>query len=72
MTKPASGRTCTSEEPHVHVRRNDKMVKIWLDTLVVAVNYGFTQREVNVIRREVDLRREQLLEAWHAFFGQGR
>ncbi|MGH6896022.1 MAG: DUF4160 domain-containing protein [Geminicoccaceae bacterium] len=48
------------------------MVKIWLDTLVVAVNYGFTQREVNVIRREVDLRREQLLEAWHAFFGQGR
>jgi hypothetical protein len=60
------------ERPHVHVRRDDKMVKIWLDNLVVAVNYGFAQREVNVIRRQVDLRREQLLGAWHAYFGQGR
>ena len=55
-----------------HVRRDDKMVKIWLDNLVVAVNYGFSQREVNVIRRQVDFRREQLLEAWYAHFGQDR
>ena len=48
------------------------MVKIWLDSLVVAVNYGFSQRDINVIRRHVGLRREQLLEAWHAYFGQGR
>jgi hypothetical protein len=32
------------ERPHAHVRRDDKMVKIWLDNLVVAVNYGFAQR----------------------------
>jgi hypothetical protein len=38
----------------------------------VAVDYGFAQREVNVIRRQVDFRREQLLEAWHAHFGKDR
>ena len=62
----------TGERPHVHVRKDDKMVKMWLDSLVVAVNYGFSQREVNVIRRHVEFRHEQLLEAWDAYFGQVR
>jgi Domain of unknown function (DUF4160) len=51
----------TGERPHVHVRGDDKMVKIWLDNLDVAVNYGFPQHEVNVIRRQVDCR----VKGWH-------
>ena len=62
----------TGERPHGHVRKDDKMLKIWLDSLAVAVNYGFSQREVNVIRGQVEHRREQLLEAWGAYFGQDR
>jgi hypothetical protein len=48
------------------------MVKVWLDSTVGAVNHGFSQREVNVIQRWVEFRREQLLEAWYAYFGQDR
>jgi hypothetical protein len=59
----------TGARPHVHVRKDDKMVEIWLDGLVVTVNYGFSQREVSVIRRQVELRRPQLPEASDAYSG---
>jgi hypothetical protein len=62
----------TGEPPHVHVRRDDKMVKVWLSDLTIAVNYGFARHEISTIVRKVSEQRESLLEAWHAHFGQGR
>jgi len=62
----------TGEPPHIHVRRDDKMLKLWLSDLTIAVNYGFAGHEISTIVRKAGEQREAFLEAWHAHFSQGR
>lgn len=54
---------CT-EPPHVHVEREGKVCKFWLEPLSVARNHGFAARELNVIRRLILDHRVTILEAW--------
>ena len=58
------------ERPHVHVLRDNLMAKIWLDTLSVAENRGFGEREIRQVRRTIRERREAFLEHWHDFFAE--
>jgi hypothetical protein len=59
-----------SREPaHVHVRSNDREVKLWLHDLSVAVNVGFPAHELGDIIRHVRLNRKTLLDAWNEHFG---
>jgi hypothetical protein len=62
----------TGEPPHIHVRRDDKMLKLWLSDLTIAASYGFARHEVRSIVRKVDEQRNALLEAWHAHFAHDR
>ena len=57
------------EPPHVHVDRDDQSAKFWLDPVALARNLGFSARELNRIQAMVDNHREDLLEAWHGYFG---
>ena len=57
------------EPPHVHVRAADCEAKIWLVDMSVAVNYRFPQQELGSIVRELEAHRDDLLEAWHDYFG---
>ncbi|MDA1003515.1 MAG: DUF4160 domain-containing protein [Chloroflexi bacterium] len=52
----------------MHVLRDNLMTKIWLDSLSVAENRGFSAREVAHVRRIIRERRQEFLENWHAFF----
>jgi hypothetical protein len=57
------------EPAHVHVRSNDREVKLWLHDLSVAVNVGFPAHELGDIIRHVRLNRKTLLDAWNEHFG---
>jgi len=58
-----------SEPPHVHVTRDDREAKFWLDPLVeLAGNWGFSGHELTRIRRLALRNRDRLLEAWHDHF----
>jgi hypothetical protein len=61
-----------NEPPHVHVDRDDLSAKFWLNPVNLARNLGFSERELLKIRKLVEDHREELLEAWHGFFGTGR
>jgi hypothetical protein len=61
-----------NEPPHVHVDRDDLSAKFWLNPVNLARNLGFSERELLKIRKLVEDHREELLEAWHGFFGIGR
>ena len=54
-----------NEPPHIHVEREDKTCKFWLEPLGLARNHGFRARELNVIRRTIQARLTAILEAWH-------
>lgn len=58
-----------NEPPHVHVDRGDATIKLWLEPVEVAKSRGFRAHEINDILALVGDHREQLLEAWHEYFG---
>ncbi|MBZ5533029.1 MAG: DUF4160 domain-containing protein [Acidobacteriia bacterium] len=61
-----------NEPPHVHVDRDDLSAKFWLNPVALASNFGFNARELGLLQKIVETNREQLLEAWHGYFGTGR
>jgi hypothetical protein len=56
------------EPPHVHVERDDEVVKVWLDPVRVDRNAGFRPSELRKIDIMVGDNQEKLLEAWHDYF----
>ena len=58
-----------NEPPHVHVDRTGSSAKFWIENVSLARNIGFSARELGDIQRIVRERGEELLEAWHDFFG---
>ncbi len=58
-----------TEPPHVHVTKDRKECKIWLDSLDIAKNKRCTEHELNAILAVVRERRSEILEKWHEHFG---
>jgi hypothetical protein len=52
-----------SEPPHVHVEREDKTCKFWLEPLELARSHGFSARELSLIRRLIGTHLAAILEA---------
>lgn len=58
-----------NEPPHVHIDRDDQSCKFWLEPVALARNLGFSAKELRDIERLVINNQQQLLEAWHEYFG---
>ncbi|MBI1792508.1 MAG: DUF4160 domain-containing protein [Acidobacteria bacterium] len=58
-----------NEPPHIHVEREDRTCKFWLEPLGLARNHGFSARELNVIRRVIEDHRTAIIEVWHEHCG---
>jgi hypothetical protein len=56
------------EPPHVHVIRDDSVAKVWLQTMLVEYNHGYSRPTLNRIIRLTQQNQERLLEAWNAHF----
>jgi hypothetical protein len=56
------------EPPHVHVERDDKQAKLWLDPVLLQDSRGFGRAEINRMHRIIEENREHLLRAWHEYF----
>jgi len=60
------------EPPHVHVDRDSRTAKIWLESIVLARNIGFSAHEIRVISGIVEAQQAEFLEAWYGYFGSKR
>lgn len=56
------------EPVHIHVKRDRKIAKFWLDPIKLDKNRGFKDHELNKIAVVISEHRETLLEAWHDYF----
>jgi hypothetical protein len=56
------------EPPHIHVEREDKVAKFWLDPVRLQSSGGFSRNEIIRIQRVVGEYQIQLREAWNAYF----
>ena len=57
-----------SEPAHVHVVKDDKEAKLWLNDLGVPINFGYSAREMNEILRAAREHRDAFREAWDDYF----
>ena len=58
------------EPPHVHVERDEKTAKIWIESLVVARNNGFSSRELMKVAAIVAEHQQEWLARWRREFGR--
>lgn len=57
------------EPLHIHVRKDTKLAKFWMDPVVqLADSYGFSARELNKIAKVIDNRKEEIERAWNEHF----
>ncbi len=56
------------EPPHVHVERDDRIAKFWLDPIRLQRSGGFSRTEVGQIQKLVSNHQTALLEQWDAYF----
>ena len=57
-----------TEPPHVHVKRDEREGKLWLQPISVAQGADFRPHELQTIIRIVRENQKILLEAWYAYF----
>lgn len=58
-----------NEPPHVHIDRDDQSCKFWIQNVALARNLGFSAKELRDLEKLVINNQQQLLEAWHEYFG---
>lgn len=57
------------DEPgHIHIEREDKVAKFWLDPVHLQSSGGFSRNEIIRIQKIVGEYQQQLREAWNAYF----
>jgi hypothetical protein len=58
------------EPKHVHVERDDKTAKFWLDPIRLQSSGGFSRAELSRIETMVRNHRKALMEVWDEYFGK--
>jgi len=56
------------EPAHIHIEREDKVAKFWLDPVRLQSSGGFSRNEILRIQRIVGEQQSLLREAWNAYF----
>jgi hypothetical protein len=59
----------SGEPAHVHIRRERKLAKFWLQPVELADSKRFAAHELREIEQIVQDRRIEFLEAWNEYFG---
>lgn len=57
-----------NEPVHVHVEREDRVAKFWLDPVRLHGSGGLTRAEIAEVLRILVRHRDQLVEAWNEYF----
>ncbi len=58
------------EPPHVHVLRDAKVAKIWLNPVSLQYNRGYHSTELNNVLRLTREHQAELLELWYEYFSR--
>jgi hypothetical protein len=56
------------EPPHIHVERDDKIAKFWLDPVRLQNSGGFKRKEISRIQNIIIEHQGEILEKWHEYF----
>ncbi len=57
-----------SKPPHVHIEREDKIAKFWLDPIRLQQSGGFSRIEIGQVQKIITDHHSRLMEAWNEYF----
>jgi len=58
------------DEPrHVHVERDDKIAKFWLEPVRMHSSGGFSRAEISKIQEIIEEYQVRFVEVWNDYFG---
>ena len=60
----------TREPPHIHVVSAEREAAFWLTPVELRYNGGYTDREINRIKRLIVAHQTELLRRWNVFFSE--
>ena len=58
-----------NEPHHIHVERDDKIAKFWLNPTRLQQSGGFNRKEISQIHRTIEDNQSKFMEAWNDYFG---
>ena len=58
------------EPHHIHVERDDKVAKFWLDPIRLQNSGGFNRFELKQIHSIMTENQDALMEAWNEYFSR--
>ena len=59
------------KEPiHIHIEKAEKYAKFWMKPLCLAINYGFTGKELREISELIDKNETKIRDKWNEHFGK--
>lgn len=59
-----------NEPLHVHVSKESKICKFWVEPLSLAKNHGFSSKELNAIYKVIQLESNLIKSYWYEHCGQ--
>jgi len=59
-----------SEPVHIHIEKAEKYAKFWIQPLFVAVNFGFTGKELREIGEIIEKNEALIRDKWNEHFGK--
>ena len=57
------------EPIHVHVERDDKIAKFWIEPVRLVNSGGFNRPDISEICKIIEENRDIILEGWYEYFG---
>jgi len=57
------------EPRHVHVERDDKIAKFWLEPIRMHSSGGFSRAEISKIQEIIEEYHVRFVEVWNDYFG---
>ncbi|MDH5741747.1 MAG: DUF4160 domain-containing protein [Nitrospira sp.] len=57
------------EPPHIHIEREDKVAKFWLDPIRLHESGGFSRPEIRRLYKLMTEHQDTFREAWDEYFG---
>jgi hypothetical protein len=57
-----------NEPYHIHVERDEKIAKFWLDPVRLQFSGGFSRVEIGRIEKVINREQSRFIEAWNEYF----
>ncbi|MCL5029488.1 MAG: DUF4160 domain-containing protein [Bacteroidetes bacterium] len=57
-----------NEPCHIHIEREDKIAKFWLEPGRLEYSGGFNRKEIKRIQDIVEKQQKKLIEKWYEYF----